>query len=630
MADLLYSVKKVFDGYLNPGQVFNIPEYQRGYKWNPQQIIQLMDDIADFETNGDDSLFYCLQNITLVEDQKDSNKINVVDGQQRLTTITLLMTFLEENERVAQKLVYSVREPSNNFIQRLISEDDLRKSVLNTDGFEEFLHENNQDDFDYQDIYFMYNAFRSFRHWINENETITSDAFKHKLLNHVKLIVNRVEGVNEQELFKNLNAGRVHLDGSDLVRAILITRVARDEMLEYDSENVEDIIRLNERRVRIGWELDELNAWWSKPKVSQYFSMFTKISTAEQETIKYDEHKHPINLLYKLWAESQGHKSIQLKWFEAKNISALELYHSIIKVHRALKDWYEDREIYHYLGFLFSNDKKLTFKLFWQMWGAKNMTRERFKEYLKKRMLKSAFGDEPTDDNQETGVHFWLNKMIDYNSDSPTNWYEGEKLEPTLLLLDIIAHSKIQSEGIPLPFLRPKYFSNYKEDKEHIYPGTPKELSVLKGLESPIKVINEYITKLNTGYEHNPIDLLQISDDDWKELSDEIREEHRIKLKEEIHKKRPINAIGNLVLLHLSINRGFGNDHYNNKRSIVVKNTKSGLYVRNHTLDVFVKSEDSSDLNDWTMDDIENNSERIRKHLIDFFNIQLEAGEDEE
>lgn len=630
MADLLYSIKQVFDGYLNSGQVYNIPEYQRGYKWSPQQITQLMDDIHEFDTNGDTNLFYCLQNVTLVENKEDPKKINVVDGQQRLTTITLLLIFLNEGDRVLEKLVYSVREPSNEFIQRLVIEEDLQRSIIESDDFVEFLGRYNKDDFDYQDIYFMYNAFRSFNEWFNDNEKTTIDSFKDKLLNHVKLIVNRIEDVSEQELFMNLNTGRVHLDGSDLVRAILITRVAREEMLEYDSENVENIVRLNERRVRIGWELDELNSWWSKPNVNEYFLMLKTIPTGPQETIKYDEKKHPINLLYRLWAVSKNHKNIRLKYFEAKNISALKLYNTIIKIHRTLKDWFEDREIYHYLGFLFSNDNKLNFKFFWKIWNSKSMTRNRFILLLKKQLEKSAFGDKPSDDNQETGIHFWIHQMIDFDLESSTNWYDSVKLEPTLLLLDIISHSKVQDEGNPLPFLKPQYFTNYKEDKEHIYPCTPKELKVLNDLESPIEAINKYIENLNDGYEDNLIEPFVLSENEWIELSQDEREEKRLQLKNEVHEKRPINAIGNLVLLHLSINRGFGNDNYNNKRSIVVKNTKAGLYVRNHTLDVFVKSEDSLDLNVWTMSDIKNNSHRIREQLIDFFNVKFKVQEDEE
>ena len=63
MADLLYSVERVFKDYLNNGQLYNIPEYQRGYKWTEQQVEQLLSDIHEFETGGDNALFYCLQNI---------------------------------------------------------------------------------------------------------------------------------------------------------------------------------------------------------------------------------------------------------------------------------------------------------------------------------------------------------------------------------------------------------------------------------------------------------------------------------------------------------------------------------------------------------------------------------------
>lgn len=629
MADLIYSVQQVFENYLEAEQVFNIPEYQRGYKWDSQQITQLMDDINNFKTNGDDQLFYCLQNITLIKHKNVENQINVVDGQQRLTTITLVMLFLGEHVLISDKLLYSVRKPSNNFLQKLISDENLRKNVIESQNFDDFLKKY-QEDYDYQDIYFMYNAFRSIEVWFYNNKETSVDIFKEKFLNHVKLIVNRVEGVNEQELFMNLNAGRVHLDGSDLVRAILITRVAREEMQEYDSDNVEDIVRLNERRVRIGWELDELNSWWSKPKVSEYYSKFRNKQIAPQETIKYNEKNQPINFLYKLWSESCGYDYIELNQFEASNIKPLELYNTITRVHRTLKDWHEDREIYHYLCYLFNNGKKMSFKTFWGIWNKPSMTRENFITELKNFLKITAFGEEPNDKNQETGINFLLTQMIDFNTDSPTNWYENEKLEPILLLLDIISHARINDEGNPLPFLSPKYFSNYKEDKEHIYPGTPRELKILKDLDSPISGINTYIVKLNEGYTDNHIEPFEQTEDEWKELTDLEQEEWRLKLKDEIHNKRPINAIGNLVLLHKSINRGFGNDYYNEKRSIVVENTKTGLYVRNHTLDIFVKKEESEDLNVWTMDDIKNNSRSIRSRFIEFFNVQFKGDEDEE
>lgn len=625
MAELIYNVEKVFGDYLGNDKLYNIPEYQRGYKWTEQQVRQLLKDINEFDTGGDEDLFYCLQNITLVE--KDGN-YNVVDGQQRLTTLALLLSYFEESSLVEKKIYYAVRQPSNTFLQNIITnENSFIGNIIASQSFEEFVGDL---DIDYQDIYFMYSALRSIDCWFIEKDKeakpIDRSAFKEKLLNNVKLIVNRISGIEEQELFMNLNAGRVHLDGSDLVRAILITRVAKQEMEEHDSSEIKTVVRLNERRVRIGWELDELNAWWSKQEVSAYFTHFTNIKTGEKETIKFNQNRHPINLLYKLWAEINQNvgKEIRLSIFETKNTNALDLYISIIQLHRTLKDWYEDREIYHFLGFLFSQ-KAVTFQKVWLDWNKANNTRIEFICNLKAEIMKALFGNEPKDEEMtESGIAFWLNKIKDYNAESPTYWKGNPQLQKILLLLDIIEHSNGKENGIPLPFLKPIYFKNKKEDEEHIYPATPQDITEkrFKDLPDPMASIEDYLKKLNEGYDGDLVILWGISSDSWQELSAEEKNEKLEVLKSEIHKKRPINSIGNLVLLHLSINRGFGNDYYTDKRISVINNTENGEYVRQHTLKVFVKQTDSIDLNEWTMKDITSNADKIQDTLFEFFNVE--------
>ena len=265
MTELIYNVEQVFCEFLKGNQLFNIPEYQRGYKWSDQQIIQLLDDILEFETGGDEELFYCLQNITIVF-HENGNKFNVIDGQQRLTTITLLLSYLEKSEIVKNKIFYAVRERSNDFIQKVISnEDQLLADVIRCNDFDEFLSITSEidKDYDFQDIYFMFTALRTMDSWFKKKEKeiikpLSKLSFREKLLRNVKLIVNSISGIAEQELFMNLHSRRVQLDGSDLVRAILITRVAKKEMEDFDSKEVKDVVRLNERRIRIGWELDEI------------------------------------------------------------------------------------------------------------------------------------------------------------------------------------------------------------------------------------------------------------------------------------------------------------------------------------------------------------------------------------
>lgn len=643
MAELIYSIEKVFGDYLRKEQWYNIPEYQRGYKWSSQQIKQLLDDINEFDTGGDAALFYCLQNITLVE--KNAN-LNVVDGQQRLTTIALLLAYLEESEKVKGKLHYAVRIPSNDFIQKVLSnEGDIKKSIIDTDSFDDFIRKSNQD-YDYQDIYFMYSGFRTINYWFTQNEKeptlFDKNAFKEKFLYNVKLIVNRITGIAEQELFMNLNTGRVQLDGSDLIRAILITRVAKQEMEEFDSTDVKDVVRLNERRIRIGWELDELNAWWSKENVSDYFSVFTAIKTGEKETIKFEQDKHPINLLYKIWVESKGESEIKLSLFETKreehatkqglfetiNTKALDLYTSIVLLHRTLKDWFEDREIYHYLGFLFIT-KSISFNAVWKEWNTDNYTRVKFISFLKDELKKSVFGKEPNGEMEETGLAYWLNKIKDYDSEIRTNWYETGQLEKILITLDIIEHVQYKEKGIPLPFLGSTYFKNHNEDKEHIFPGTPKDIKAISILSNPEESFKIYIDELNRGYTEEKLITWIFSVAEWELLDTEEKNKKLLDLKQEIHKKRPTSSIGNLVLLHQAINRGFGNNYYTDKRISVIKNTESGEYVRQHTLKVFIKQTENNDLNNWTMLDIEHNASAIHDKLKVFFDFKNEGKDNE-
>lgn len=636
MAELIFSVERVFGDYLKDNQLYNIPEYQRGYKWTDKQINQLLDDIEEFETGGDDDLFYCLQNITLILNIE--NLLNVVDGQQRLTTIALLLAYLGESERVKSKLFYAVREPSNDFIQRVISNNDsFLTNILANNDFDAFLSETASygKDYDYQDIYFMYEAIHTIDNWFNDNPSVIKNIYKEKLLQNVKLIVNRIENTKEQELFMNLNTGKVQLDGSDLVRAILITRVAKQEMEEFDSTEVKDVVRLNERRIRIGWELDELNAWWSKENVLEYFSTFTNLKTGEKETIKFDPIKHPINLLYKIWAESlideigkQKYFDLKLNYFETKNTIALALYTSIILLHRTLKDWYEDREIYHYLGFLFSQ-KSISFNAVWKEWNIENKTRSQFISFLKNELQKCIFGKEPNGETEDTGTQFWLDKIKDYDSENPTNWYETSQLEKILLFLDIIEHSQIKKSGVPLPFLKPIYFKSFKEDKEHIYPGTPTQFKDFKKQNASIIGIKKYIKELNKGYGADNRIKWNCSEINWNDFSEEEKNKNLSELKEQIHQKRPINSIGNLVLLHLSINRGFGNDYYIDKRISVINNTENGEYVRQHTLKVFVKQTNNDDLSNWTMMDIRHNANKIHNTIKSFFNYKNEEIDNE-
>lgn len=618
MAELIYSTKDVYTNYLRD-RIFKIPEYQRGYKWSEKQISQLILDINSFETDDTDDLFYCLQNITLYPSVTDKNILHVVDGQQRLTTTYLLFCFLGVHDYLKNNFIYAVRESSNVFMQKIQNESQtFIHSILHSKDFDSFCFEFGHIDFDHQDIYYMYSAIKTFQNTIDEHQ-INLDRFREKFINNVKFIVNEIHSnIKEQELFMNLNTGKVPLDGADLVRAIIITRVAREEMVSFKQDSIKDIVRMNEKRTRIGWELDQLNQWWSNKDVANYYKPFAKLELDKQETIEFNEDINPINILYKLWASTKA-DVLKLKLFEKSSKDSLKLYNEIITLHRTLVDWYSDREIYHYLGFIANNitkGQKFSFKKYYELWNDTENNRDNFKIQLKKDIEKIVLRPER---KNESGFAYWSEQILNFEGENKTNWYESDRLEEFLVLLDVIEISSNDNYR----FLSPIHFKKHKEDKEHIYPCTPKNIKELENSSNDYESIDAYLTKLDKK------ELFPFAEKEWKRKSDLDKQEILKDLENKIHQSTPINAIGNLVLLHYSINRGFGNDYYIDKRASVINNVQNGEYVRQHTLNVFVKGrKEVINLNEWTFKDIENNCKSIEENISVFFEIKKEENEE--
>lgn len=72
------------------GTVFAIPRYQRGYRWTKEEVTALLEDLAEFATS--EERIYCLQ--PLVVQPLADGKYIVVDGQQRLTTLAIILRAL--------------------------------------------------------------------------------------------------------------------------------------------------------------------------------------------------------------------------------------------------------------------------------------------------------------------------------------------------------------------------------------------------------------------------------------------------------------------------------------------------------------------------------------------------------
>lgn len=580
MTELIHSVEAVFtqdeENVLNANySYYYIPLYQRGYKWTSNQIIKLLEDINNFERQP--GKFYCVQNITLVPN-KEKKCYNVVDGQQRLTTMSLLLSVLDASELVEKKLQFpenSIRHYTNKFVKNwIIGDADL------PDSWDEFIaHDNN---YDHQDIYHLFSGYKTIEKWITTNE-VSKDEFKDKLLQDVKFICNVIEGEKEEKIFGNLNSKRIYLDGADLVRAILITRVTQEGA---KTDTIKDIVRINERRVRIGWELDHINQWWNQSEVKAYFKPFMQLSVSGD--IHFDIEKHPINQLLMLYASSKGWDSLSLE-----NIEQLEnttkLYNELQDLHFEMVDWFTHSELYHYLGFLFhqSSVEKDFYKVL-AYFRTKCKTKKDFSVYLLQKIEKDLFGD----------------KTIDEVFEENKKWYSEEKLVPILVFLDLIEALKENRKKLHVTA-----FLKKDNDIEHIYPQNPSNEKDKRGYL-------RYLIELNPEILADS----RLVDTGIKDLSEFVMDE----LIEDYRQKISTDSIGNLVLLYYKINRSLQNKHYAYKRKRVLDEYNAGVYIQPHTLKVFSRyfQDSESEYTDgkfWTQEDIDENENHIKKTMEKFF-----------
>ncbi len=89
---------------------YTIPLYQRAYAWEDKQLIQFVEDIFDVP---DDANYYIGSLIV----SKQKNKYEVVDGQQRLTSLYLLLNCLGLD--VKNTLTFACRDKSNYTLKRI-------------------------------------------------------------------------------------------------------------------------------------------------------------------------------------------------------------------------------------------------------------------------------------------------------------------------------------------------------------------------------------------------------------------------------------------------------------------------------------------------------------------------------
>ena len=231
------------DGKGLPPIVFFIPAYQRGYRWRKEEVKQLLYDICDFSYNkpdkkGKKEIYYCLQPLVVKGcDNKNLGDYEVIDGQQRLTTVFIILQAIHHftikkwvpADKLAQNpytpifsIKYETREHSDEWLPR-INDIDFRKENI--------------------DYYHIFRAYEQVIEWLTSKnrERVTDPEIKLRviLLDECQFIWyeagDAVSNNNDAiEIFNRINSGKIELNNAELIKALLSIDVTPGSVVTDD------------------------------------------------------------------------------------------------------------------------------------------------------------------------------------------------------------------------------------------------------------------------------------------------------------------------------------------------------------------------------------------------------------
>ncbi len=616
--EFIFPIEKVFskkqDGVLglNMAECYYIAPYQRGYKWGSstryEQVPQMLIDIYEANRNGTSE--YYLQYITLKRTEYKGKKVfEVIDGQQRLTTLSLLFYRLNKHgfDNIAKDmLVYARHDASQNDIF-----DRIETNV-----------KNNRDDLTTlptQDEYYMTNAaltIDKFLCVLSKNDEF--DGFVQYLEQSVMLIVNQEsEFIESEQVFVNLNDNKVPLTDTYLIKGLLLTNAVERDNIWGVRRSYKEIL---DQRSIMGRTWDEIMMWISKPDVAHYFfgqdnmnnGMFCLLSFVYD--ILYKTHdsnnsKEKPSVVEEFVSEMKQEDShfttdifpLFNRYNEviSSTEDALTILHQLKHVYlkfRSVYENYSDCSLFNLLGFVLFTENVQRNDNKWVKSNTEQFRKEKLEElvnlnaedfmmvlYQVALQLMPDMEQALTDYKKQKGIE---TKDIP-NSDlfAALNKYNYSPKNAELKNL-LLSFSVFPEE------LNPSYrfdFCQYDSEAwsfEHIFPQHPSGKLKIPSIAVDIvcRTIDSEIAK---------------ADEERKKSLDNIR--NKIKDNKTIDKEE-INALsflydcdfdihlcGNMALLSGGVNSALSNNPFVAKRPILLSKSNAGLFVPQHTMNVFNK-----------------------------------------
>lgn len=616
------------------GKNFFIPDYQRGYRWGTRQVEQLMNDLCNFFDGKDKGDFYCLQPIVIKELSEDEKKLynlnsdtdsnrwyEVIDGQQRLTTIRIIFALahlldFDNNDRF--NIHYQTRDKLCGFFDRMKRDENDRYKIV-------------VDDEDLLDIdsWHILQAAICIMNWLKIGEDKDQgirffkgtfyDNVMHKKASgkkSVQVIWYELRDKSDPNFtFKRLNDKKVVLNNAELIRAMFLSDSAEFEcdesVIAGYPEEVQSIVKEREQARKQShiveqWDIIEKQLrqpnFWAFVKddasdegyscrIEYLFDLISKKSKKEKDELytylRFDD----------MVTTHDGVKGLWDLWIKVE--SNFE----------TLLSWYQKRDYYHKIGYLIAEKGANILNELLDM--STKQTKTRFNKNLN-----------------------WLikkNMMLNVNDDIYAYSYDEDKQKSALrriLFFYNVESTRIATTQDKFPF---DLYKNENWSLEHIHAQNSERIDRTdkskweEWMDLNIEALNRLKSRFGDAHIYNPRPVIQTLEENKKQVRnntyvfdtftrcfDSVNNYYNNMALAEGGSPE-IHTISNMALLSGSVNASISNSVFEVKRQLIMEKDAGGEYIPYCTRLVFLKYY-NKDKNDFSVQQSFYWSENDRKN----------------
>lgn len=627
------SVKYIVSKY----KKFNVPSLQRTYRWGEKEITLLLNDLYEFYNTNEDSTndFYPLQPLILKKSNKNDDTWNVLDGQQRLTTIKLIASFLKMNKDYCLDISYDTREKTKDFLDNISNkkEEDVGTSM---------------------ELYYIFHAYEVIKAWFQKKEgrKFVEDKKRKNAIKNVLFEKERTRFVvqdmniddDEAKTFQNINQGRIPLSCSELIKALFLGHIFENNKIDnscrfvYSSDGYGLFIPIDpikERQSLTRLQNIIAKEWDDIETVLMHDEFYSFVCPEKDRSINRMDFLFEVvcgNEKYKKYKTDDPFNAIYERIKDDKNANIVDTishcWNEVVKCFNRMQKLYYDFDAYHLVGFCICEDIGISEDFY--KYCNEDEKLDEFKTAIRVKIKGKVLSGLKTDDLDE-----WL-KGLRYKENK-------DQIKEILLLHNLQSYSY---EKIRFPFNLYDGGKNYdiehihataeeKADKKSRYEWFKTNYSAIKRTKEKL-IDSNLITLFNSfedeeAYGQKKLDKFK-NDKEFNKLREIMIKDNLDNEKDDLSKD---DGIKNLCLLDSTTNRTYKNSLFITKREMILKKAKGEMDKEDYVYPLLLCTEriflkfysnvDSDDnLNFWTLKNREAYLKDISKKVTEFLKLKGE------